>query len=1179
MTAERLDAKALLAPVTSASASKESDSDSWLADNVLHPFVNGTGVLQIYDTIANKEAEPLKVEKVSPFTLDWGVQAICGAAGAILPYVVAAKLTGGGLTAIGDKIGAQGVAGRLCASEMGAQVLGAGFYDFAKKPYQGETRAGNAAGVMAGFAVFGVGNNLAGKMLPEVASSLGNFGIQGAGRLGVGTLGGLTSYEVSNRTSNALGQKNELTWDGRWQSMASGGFINFGLPLVGEGAQKLIDKGNIATGRGLSVDRYLKYSKLDDPELQRLASDNRLARVTKAAPDEQSSADIYKNTVRMAPGDGAEKLAHELHHLRLAKLHEPQYKSIANLLQTDPAQAQAQFLTLRAYMESQARATENRVQVNFRGAEALRAVDSPSAIGQQTAANGQSYAELWSDQWAKFKADPSYRPPFEYSGTDPLANGLHSTEQAATQSAALVAEKPAASNNDKVAAVSEKPAENDATTKPGVTSDQLSDGIATRLGATVTDKGINFAIHAPDASKVELLIYSDVKDQAPHSVVPLTKTGAIWHQFVNDLPSGTLYQYRVYGDYTPAVNGERFNSSKVVLDEYARAVAGSELPMNDDALPYDNSNPQDPNRDLKPSTKDDAAVMPKAVAVRDGYDWKGDHHVQTPMQDTIIYELNVKGFTDADMSLPQKLRGTYAGLAEKIPYLKSLGITAVELMPILQIDRSAWPGKNPIDGHPLTDEWGYNPLVYMAPDSALSSSGIVGQQVTEFKSMVKAMHDAGIEVILDVVYNHTREGNQYGPTVNYKGTDNKGAYLLKPGQPDQYADHTGCGDTVNTNDPAMMKLILDSLRYWVEEMHVDGFRFDLASIFKYDTDGTVKDKTPIIQAIENDPVLSKVKLIAEPWSIDQYDQGHFSDKAWSEWSGKFRDTVRKFVKGDTGQLAQLADYIAGSPSQYDQSKGRFPVNPVTVHDGYTLNDLYEYQDKHNIANGQNNTDGSNDNFGWNGGVEGPVDKAAGLTDGQKAGITQLRTQLMKNTRVIQMMSQGTPILLWGDEVRRTADGNNNYWVQEKANQMPWDQLAANQDMVRFTQMMNQIHTENAIGSRGAASIVWHGTEPNKPDFSDGARVIAWEYKPTKPGEKSLYTISNAYWEPLQVKLPDGLWRQLVNDALPSGQDIVTLDKAPVLGPTITLPARASMVLIQDPAAGADQAAQTSGAQK
>jgi len=444
--------------------------------------------------------------------------------------------------------------------------------------------------------------------------------------------------------------------------------------------------------------------------------------------------------------------------------------------------------------------------------------------------------------------------------------------------------------------------------------------------------------------------------------------------------------------------------------------------------------------------------------------------------------------------------------------------------------------------------------------------------------MVKAMHDAGIEVILDVVYNHTREGNQYGPNINYKGTDNKGAYLLKPGQPDQYVDHTGCGDTVNTNDPAMMKLILDSLHYWVEEMHVDGFRFDLASIFKYDTDGTVKDKTPIIQAIENDPVLSKVKLVAEPWSIDQYDEGHFSDKAWSEWRGKFRDTVRKFAKGDTGQLAQLADYIAGSPDQFDQSKGRFPVNPITVHDGFTLNDLVTYMQKHNEANGQNNTDGSNDNYNWNAGVEGHVDQAKGLSDAQKAQITQLRTQLMKSMRVIQMMSQGTPILLWGDELRRTADGNNNSWVQEKANEMPWDKLAANQDMVRFTQMLNQLHTANAVGRRGAASIVWHGTEPNKPDFSEGARLIAWEYRPTKPGEKALYTVSNSFWEPLQVKLPDGIWRQLVNDSLPAGQDIVSPDKAIVLGPTITVQPRSSMVLMQDPAAGAEKGGQTTGAE-
>jgi glycogen operon protein len=935
--------------------------------------------------------------------------------------------------------------------------LGAGLYDFAKKPYQGETRTGNALGTMAGFAVFTGGNKAVEKLIPEVSSGLGNATLKGAGRFAVGTLGGLTSYETANRTSNLLGQNNQLSWDGRWQSMASGGFINVGLPLAQEGAQKLIDKGNIVTGRGLSVDRFLQSNKISDPELNALARDNRLARVKTVGDSQQSSADITKNTVRLAQGDGPEKLAHELHHLRLAKLHEPQYKSIAGLLDSDPARAQAQFLTLRAHMESQARATENRVQVRFHGVDALRTVDRPSTIGAQIAADGRSYSQIWAEQFERFKADPKYRPPVEYAGDQSSLATANSTtiaaKDATTSSTARDQTNDGQANTDqtnKDQTSKDQATEDRTNTRSSIAPERLSAGQPEPLGATVSDKGINFAVHSPGATKMELLIYDGAQDKVPSSVVPMTKSGDVWHQFVDGLPSGTLYQFRAYGDYSPAEDGERFNGNKVILDEYAKAVAGSELPMNNDALPYDNSNPQDPNRDRVPSKIDDAGEMPKAVAVKDGFDWHDDHPLVRAMQDTIMYELNVKGFTGSDLSIPQKLRGTYAGLAEKIPYLKELGITAIELMPILQIDRSAWPGVDPQTGHPLTDEWGYNPLVYMAPDSALSASGIMGQQVTEFKSMVKAMHDNGIEVILDVVYNHTREGNQYGPTVNYKGTDNNTDYLLKPGQPDQYVDHTGCGNTVNTNDPAMMKLILDSLRYWVQEMHVDGFRFDLASIFKYDTDGTVKAKTPIMEAIENDPILSKTKLIAEPWSIDQYDEGHFSNQRWSEWRGKFRDTVRKFVKSDSGQVAQLADYIAGSPNEFDQSKGRFPINPITVHDGYTLNDLVTYMQKHNQANGQNNTDGNNDNYNWNAGVEGPVDQAAGLTDAQKAQITQLRDQLMKNMRAIQMMSQGTPILLWGDELRRTADGNNNYWVQAKANLMPWETLDANKDMLRFT---------------------------------------------------------------------------------------------------------------------------------
>ncbi|MGH9553456.1 MAG: alpha-amylase family glycosyl hydrolase, partial [Terriglobales bacterium] len=346
--------------------------------------------------------------------------------------------------------------------------------------------------------------------------------------------------------------------------------------------------------------------------------------------------------------------------------------------------------------------------------------------------------------------------------------------------------------------------------------------------------------------------------------------------------------------------------------------------------------------------------MPRAVTVKGDFDWNGDRALNIPMSDSIIYEMNLRAFTGAAEDLPLNVRGTYRGLMSRIPYLSQLGITSVELMPIMEFDRSDWAQHDPITGEQLHNSWGYNTLAFQAPEAKFAADGHLGQQVTEFKSLIKELHNNNIEVILDVVFNHTREGSHLGPTFSFKGLDNNDYYLLMPGRPDLYLDKTGCGNTLNCNNPAVQKLILDTLRYWATDYHVDGFRFDLATIFKIDVDGMDKEKPPIIQAIENDPILSKLKLIAEPWGPEQYYLGRFSDKLWSEWNGSFRDTVRKFAKSDPGQAGTLADRIAGSPGWFAESKGRYSVNFVTAHDGFTMKDLVSYNEKHNEHNGEGN---------------------------------------------------------------------------------------------------------------------------------------------------------------------------------------------------------------------------------
>jgi len=716
---------------------------------------------------------------------------------------------------------------------------------------------------------------------------------------------------------------------------------------------------------------------------------------------------------------------------------------------------------------------------------------------------------------------------------------------------------------------------------------KLLPGSPEPLGPSVSPEGINFAVHSASATRVELLLFDNIADPRPSQVIPLNaeqnRTGDIWHIFVEGLPNRTLYNIRTDGPYNPAADGTRCNIAKTLLDPYAPAITGDYYWQKGDAFGYDNSNPDDPDRHLHPGTVDNVVGAPRCVAYRSDFDWEGDQHPDIPIEESIIYEVNVRGFTRHHSS-ESDLGGTYRGFIEKIPYLKDLGITAVELLPIFEFDQFDCPFRDPVTSERLANAWGYNTVGFFAPESHYSYYGKSGDQVDEFKMLVRELHKNNIEVILDVVFNHTREGNQYGPTISFKGFDNNIYYMLSP-KPEFYMDFTGCGNTFNCNHPVVRKFILDCLRYWVQEMHIDGFRFDLAAVFAIDVDQTQKGKTPIIHEIETDPVLSRIKLIAEPWSIQQYMLGSFSDRRWAEWNGKFRDTIRRFVKGDTGQVGDLATRVAGSFDLFapDADAERSPfhsINFVTCHDGFTLNDLVSYNEKHNERNGEQNRDGANDNNSWNCGYEGPVEKAD-LPDEEKAEIETLRRQQIKNFLTLLLVSQGTPMLLYGDEMRRTAEGNNNTVFQDNAlNWINWEFKDRHAEVLRFTQLIIAFRKRHRIVRRWRymtadesdtpilRNITWHGVKPNKADFSETSRFIAWTLEAFETDQRSdvpIYVASSAFWEPLTIELPEAKnrhWYRVVDTSLPEGEDIVSEEEAFFLPePSYLVRPRSTIVLV------------------
>jgi isoamylase len=584
--------------------------------------------------------------------------------------------------------------------------------------------------------------------------------------------------------------------------------------------------------------------------------------------------------------------------------------------------------------------------------------------------------------------------------------------------------------------------------KPVASAMKVYPGVPYPLGATVMSDGVNFALFADNAVGIELCLFSS-NDHEDVRIKMIERSHHVWHVFIPGLKPGQRYGYRVYGPFIPE-NGHRFNPNKLLIDPYAKAIAGT-ISWSDALFGYEIG---DENQDLTFSESDSAPFIPKSVVIDNSFDWGDDRPLKIPYHKTIIYEMHVKGFTKLCADIPEDLRGTYAGIAHPttIAYLQELGITAVELMPVHHFvsDRH-------LQEKGLANFWGYNTIGFFAPDARYASAGVNGEQVKEFKNMVKTLHEAGIEVILDVVYNHTAEGNQLGPTLSFKGIDNVAYYRLVEDDKRYYMDYTGTGNTLNANLPNVLRLFMDSLRYWILEMHVDGFRFDLASTLARELH-EVNRLSAFFDIIHQDPVISQVKLIAEPWDIGEggYQVGKFPP-GWAEWNGKYRDCIRDFWRGEESLLAEFALRFTGSPDLYegDYRRPTASVNFITAHDGFTLHDLVSYNEKHNYANGEDNKDGENHNRSWNCGVEGETDDA---------DIIALRERQKRNFLTTLFLSQGVPMLVAGDEFGRTQKGNNNAYCQD--NEISWiDWEKVDEPLAKFTRKLISLRKNHPVFCR------------------------------------------------------------------------------------------------------------------
>jgi glycogen operon protein len=651
------------------------------------------------------------------------------------------------------------------------------------------------------------------------------------------------------------------------------------------------------------------------------------------------------------------------------------------------------------------------------------------------------------------------------------------------------------------------------------------------FGATLVPGGVNFSVFSRHATSCVLVLFKK-NEREPMVEIPFPdsfRIGNVFCMVVFNLDCENIeYGFRMDGPFDPG-NGHRFDKSKVLLDPYAKAVGGRSVwgdpPDWNNPFPY------------------------RSRLVFEDFDWEDDRPLEIPIEDLVIYETHIRSFT-CHPSSGVKHPGMYAGIAEKIPYLKDLGINCVELMPVYEFDEFENSRRNPVTGETLYNYWGYSTVGFFAPKAGYAASGRFGMQVDEFKNLVKQLHAGGIEIILDVVFNHTAEGNEQGPTISFRGIDNQTYYMLTP--EGYYFNFSGCGNTLNCNNPIVRNMVLDCLRYWASEYHVDGFRFDLAAILGRDPSGAPLPNPPLLETLAFDPVLGRCKLIAEAWDAGGlYQVGSFPAYGrWAEWNGKYRDDVRRFIKGDAGTAGGAAQRIQGSPDLYD-ANGRGPtasINFITCHDGFTLRDLFSYNGKHNDANGERNQDGANDNYSWNCGEEGET---------ANAEVNALRQRLTKNAVTVLMLSQGVPMLLMGDEVGRSQQGNNNaYCHDNEMNWMDWGFQATNAGILRFVKNMIAFRKAHPIlrardylckrpfNGEGYPALTWHGVRAWNADFSSGSRILAFMYCDARGGTASgsaVYAAMNSYWETLPFEPPPPLgaqkWHVAVNTFMSSPADI------------------------------------------
>ncbi len=667
-------------------------------------------------------------------------------------------------------------------------------------------------------------------------------------------------------------------------------------------------------------------------------------------------------------------------------------------------------------------------------------------------------------------------------------------------------------------------------------------------GATWDGTGTNFALFSETAERVELCLFDNPHESESERIDVVEQSAHVWHCFLPNVQPGQVYGYRVYGPYDPE-RGLRFNPAKLLIDPYAKAITGK-VDWNSPIFPYRLG-----EDDLTQDTRDSAGGMQKCVVVNPYFDWDTDRPPKTPLSESVIYEVHVKGFTRCHPEVPPELRGTYAGLASRpcIEYLKKLGVTAVELMPV----HDFLDDKHLCD-RGLRNYWGYNTTNFFSPDARYSSTGDLGSQVAEFKAMVKLLHREGIEVILDVVYNHTSEGSHLGPMLSFRGIDNPTYYRLVADNPRYYMDYTGTGNSLNMRHPQVLKLIMDNLRYWILEMHVDGFRFDLAATLARELHD-VDRLSAFFDIIHQDPVISQVKLIAEPWDVGEggYQVGKFP-VLWAEWNGKYRDTVRRYWKSDEGQLSDLGYRLTGSSDLY-QHDGRRPsasINFVTAHDGFTLHDLVSYNEKHNEANGEENRDGTNDNHSWNMGVEGETDDPV---------INELRDRQKRNFLATLFFSQGVPMICGGDEIDRTQKGNNNAYCQDNAlSWFCWEMNDRKESLLRFTTKLialrkkhpnlrrRKFYQGRAIRGSAERDILWlrpDGQEMTDEEWNSGwVRCIGMRLNGHTIGDvdesghaiqdQTFLLLLNPHHEHIDFQLPEGTWTIVVDTNEPEQESSV-----------------------------------------